>query len=53
MRLFLLSIVIFYSFHSFAKVGYVNLMEAFENTKQGRRVKSRLEKDAEKAKKTV
>ena len=51
MRLFLLSIVAFYSFHSFAKIGYVNLMEAFENTRQGRRVKSRLEKDAEKAKK--
>ena len=38
-------------FRSFAKTGYVNLMEAFENTKQGRRVKARLEQSAKKAKK--
>lgn len=51
MKLFLLSIAIFYSFESFAKTGYVNLMVAFENTRQGRRVRTRLERDAEKAKK--
>lgn len=34
-----------------AKTAYVNLMEAFEKTKQGRRVKAQLEKTAEKAKK--
>ena len=51
MKLFFLTIFAFYSFHSFAKTGYVNLMEAFENTKQGRRVKARLEQSAKKAKK--
>lgn len=51
MRLFFLSILLCCSFQSSAKTAYVNVMEAFENTKQGRRVKMRLEKSAEKAKK--
>ena len=51
MRLLFLSIFVFYSFHSFAKTGYVNLMEAFEKTKQGRRVQTRLEQNTKKAKK--
>lgn len=51
MRLFLLSMVILYSGHSFSKMAYVNLMEAFENTKQGKRAKVQLEKKAEQAKK--
>jgi len=51
MRLFLLSIILFYSVPSFSQTAYVNLMQAFENTKQGRRVKVRLEKTAAKAKK--
>lgn len=51
MRLFLLSVVLFCSGQAFAKTGYVNLMEAFENTRQGRQVKAQLEKKAEQAKK--
>ena len=39
-----------FSFQSFSKTAYVNLMQAFENTRQGKRVKSRLEKTASKAK---
>ena len=35
------------------KIAYVNIMEAFEQTKQGRRVKSQLEKSAEKAQKQI
>ncbi len=50
MKFFLLIIVAFYSFNSFAKTGYVDIMEAFEKTKQGRRVKAQLEKTAETAK---
>ncbi len=51
MRLFVLALVILCPFQALAKTGYVNLMRAFEKTAQGRRVKARLEKSAEKAKK--
>ena len=58
MKILLLMTIVLFSSHSFSaannsavKTGYVNLMAAFENTKQGRRVKNRLEKAAEKAKK--
>ncbi len=50
MKWFFIGTVIFFSFQSLAKTGYVNLMSAFENTHQGRRVKNRIEKSAEKAK---
>ena len=50
MKLFLIVLVAFFSFQSFSKTAYVNLMQAFENTKQGRKVKARLEKTANKAK---
>lgn len=51
MKYVFITVIAFCSFHSFAKTGYVNLMKAFENTKQGRRVKARLEQSAKKAKK--
>ena len=50
MKLLLTFLIIFAPFQSFSKTGYVNLMEAFGNTKQGQRVKTRLEKTANKAK---
>ena len=61
-KFFLLSIFIFYLSPVFAakpkpsnappiRTGYVDMMKAFENTKQGRRVKAKLEKLTEKAKK--
>ncbi|MCZ0933098.1 MAG: OmpH family outer membrane protein [Oligoflexia bacterium] len=50
MKLFLIVLVAFFSFQSFSKTAYVHLMKAFENTKQGRKVKTRLEKTANKAK---
>lgn len=59
-KFFLLSAFIFYSSHSFAakpnssstmRTGYVDIMKAFESTKRGRRVKSKLENLTEKAKK--
>ena len=37
------------SFQSFAKTGFVNMMEAFEQTNQGKKVKIRLEKESKKA----
>ena len=51
MKLFLICFIVFCPFSSLAKTGYVNLMKAFENTKQGRRVKARLSKKTEKAQK--
>ena len=53
MRFFLLSFIIFCSFSTFAKTGYVDLMSAFENTRQGQRIKSRLKKSTEAAKKQI
>lgn len=50
MRLFLVFFIAFFSFQSFSKTAYVNLMQAFENTRQGKKVKSNLEKTANKAK---
>ena len=37
------------SFQSFAKTGFMNMMEAFEKTNQGRKVKARIEKESKKA----
>ena len=51
MKLLLISCIVFCSFSSSAKTGYVNLMKAFESTKQGRRVRARLEKNTETAQK--
>ena len=50
MRLLLIFLITFFSFQSFSKTAYVNLMQAFEKTKQGQRVKVRLEKTADQAK---
>ena len=50
MKLFLTVLIALFSFQSFSKTAYVNLMQAFENTKQGRKVRVRLEKTANKAK---
>ena len=44
--------LIFFSSQSFGKTGYVNLISALESTKQGQKVKNKLEKTAETAKKT-
>ena len=49
MKLFLTVLVAFFSFQSFSKTAYVNLMQAFESTKQGKKVRVRLEKTANKA----
>ena len=49
-RLLTLFIVLF-SFQSLAKTAYVDIMKAFENTKQGKAVKSRLEMESKKAQK--
>ena len=38
-----------FSFPCFAKTGYMNLMKAFENTNQGKKVKVRLEKESQTA----
>ena len=50
MKLFLTVLIAFFSFQSFSKTAYVNLMQAFEKTNQGRKVKTRLEKTANRAK---
>ena len=50
MKLFLTLLIIFLPVQSFSKTAYVNLMQAFENTKQGKKVRARLEKTANKAK---
>lgn len=47
-RLFLLLSLLF-SLPCFAKTGYMNLMEAFESTRQGKKVKTRLERESKKA----
>ena len=51
MKLFIFGLLAFFSFPSLAKTGYVNIMEAFEKSQQGQRVKTRLEQKTEKAKK--
>ena len=50
MKLFLILLITLFSFQSFSKTAYVNLMQAFEKTRQGQKVKVRLEKTANKAK---
>ena len=50
MKLFLVLLVALFSFQSFSKTAYVNLMKAFENTKQGQKVKAQLKKSTNKAK---
>ena len=49
----LLSLVFFFSFSSFAKTGYVNVLEAMDNTTQGKNVKKQLEAFAKKAEKEL
>ena len=51
MKLFLIILIACFSFQSFSKTAYVNLMQAFEKTKQGQKVRRQLEKTADKAKK--
>ena len=53
MRILFLITVIFCPLSSLAQTGYVDLMEAFKNTKQGRRVETRLKKTADKVKKQL
>ena len=50
MKVFLTVLIAFFSFQSFSKTGYVNLMQAFEKTNQGQKVRRQLEKTANKAK---
>ncbi len=53
MKYFILSLFVLVSFDVFAKDGYVDMVKAIEYTKQGKRVKSRLEKSLTKAKKSM
>ena len=50
MKLFLTVLIVTFSFQSFSQTAYVNLMQAFEKTKQGQKIKRQLEKTANKAK---
>lgn len=51
MKLFLFTAIMLFSSQALAKVAYVDLMKAFENTTQGKAVKSRLKRESEKAQK--
>ena len=53
MKWFILSLFILVSFNAFAKVGYVDMVKAMEQTRQGKRVKSKLEKNLADAKKSI
>ena len=53
MKNFLSICILFFSFQSMAKTAYVNVMKAFEDTKQGQAVKSRLEAESQNAKKKL
>ena len=50
MKLLLTVLIAIFSFQSFSQTAYVNLMQAFEKTKQGQKIKRQLEKTANKAK---
>ena len=53
MKFLLLFTCCFYMVFSHAKTGYVDMNQAINKTKQGQRVKKRLEKDLSKAKKSI
>ena len=53
MRFLSLIFLLFVSVTGFAKTGYVDMREAFQNTRQGQKVEKRLEKDLAKAKKEI
>ena len=53
MKYLLYIFVLCFSFQSVAKIAYVNVMKAFEDTKQGQAVKSRLETESQNAKKKI
>ncbi len=53
MRIFILSVLILVSFDVFAKAGYVDMVKAIESTRQGKKVKSKLEKSLAQAKRSM
>ncbi|MGI9549449.1 MAG: OmpH family outer membrane protein [Bdellovibrionales bacterium] len=53
MKFLILSLFIFLSYDAFAKVGYVDVVKVIESTKQGKRVKARLEKNLARAKRSM
>ena len=53
MKYFILILVALVSFDVFAKTGYVDMVKAIEYTKQGKKVKSKLEKSLAAAKKSM